>query len=322
MAVPTNTVTAHAAIGNREDLVNIIYDISPMDTPFLSEASKSKAKAVYHEWQTDALEAAGANRQIEGDDATANTFVATTRVGNYCQISRKTVSVSGTQRSVDSAGRADEFALQVAKRGREIKRDMEFALTQNQASSAGGAGTARSLASIESWLSTNKTSVGTGTAQTTPGFSSGTVAAPTDSTIAGALTKGALDDVIQKCWTQGGDPKTIMVGPHNRTVVSGFSGISTLQTDASASGNVTLVGAVDFYKSNFGTLKVVPNRFSRDKTALVLDMEYICVAMLRDMEFEELPKTGDSDTTMVTAEYTLEVKNQAASGKVTDCTTS
>ena len=322
MAVPTNTVTAHAAIGNREDLVNIIYDISPMDTPFLSEASKNKAKAVYHEWQTDALEAAGSNRQIEGDDATANTFVATTRVGNYCQISRKTVSVSGTQRSVDSAGRADEFALQVAKRGREIKRDMEYALTQNQASSAGGAGTARSLASIESWLSTNKTSVGTGTAQTTPGFSSGLVAAPTDSTVLGALTKAALDDVIQKCWTQGGDPKTIMVGPHNRTVVSGFSGISTLQTDANATGNVTLVGAVDFYKSNFGTLKVVPNRFSRDETALVLDMEYVCVSMLRDMEFEELAKTGDSDKTMVTAEYTLEVKNEAASGKVTDCATS
>ena len=322
MAVPANTVTAHAAIGNREDLVNIIYDISPMDTPFLSEASKNKAKAVYHEWQTDALEAAGSNRQIEGDDATANTFVATTRVGNYCQISRKTVSVSGTQRSVDSAGRADEFALQVAKRGREIKRDMEYALTQNQASSAGGAGTARSLASIESWVSTNKTSVGTGTAQTTPGFSSGLVAAPTDSTVLGALTKAALDDVIQKCWTQGGDPKTIMVGPHNRTVVSGFSGISTLQTDANATGNVTLVGAVDFYKSNFGTLKVVPNRFSRDETALVFDMEYVCVSMLRDMEFEELAKTGDSDKTMVTAEYTLEVKNEAASGKVTDCATS
>jgi hypothetical protein len=322
MAVPTNTVTAHDAIGNREDLVNAIYDISPMDTPFLSDASKGNAKAVYHEWQTDALDAAGANRQIEGDDATANTFVASTRVGNYCQISRKTVSVSGTQRSVDSAGRADEFAYQVAKRGREIKRDMEYGLTRNQASSAGGAGTARSLGSIESWLSTNKTSVGTGTAQTTPGFSGGTVAAPTDSTVAGALTKDALDDVIQKCWTQGGDPKVIMVGPHNRTVISGFTGISTLQTDANANQDVTLMGAVDFYKSNFGILKVVPNRFQRDQTAFVLDMEYLGVAMLRDMEFEDLAKTGDSDKTMITTEYTLQVKNEAASGKVTDCTTS
>ena len=152
MAVPTNTVTTFSAIGNREDLANIIYDISPMDTPFLSQAAKSRASAVYHEWQTDALEAASANRKIEGDDATAATFVATTRVGNYCQISSKTISVSGTQRAVNAAGRADEFSYQLAKRGREIKRDMEFALTRNQGSSAGGTGTARSLASLESWL--------------------------------------------------------------------------------------------------------------------------------------------------------------------------
>lgn len=322
MAVPSNTVSTVSAIGNREDLVNVIYDISPMDTPFLTEASKSQAKAVYHEWQTDALEAAASNRQIEGDDATANTFNATTRVGNYCQISRKTISVSGTQRTVDSAGRADEFAYQVAKRGREIKRDMEFALTRNQASSAGGAGTARSLASLESWLATNKTSVGTGTAQTTPGFSGGTVAAPTDSSVAGAFTKASLDDVIQQCWTQGGDPKIIMVGPFNRTVVSGFSGISTLDTPAPASGDITLIGAVDFYKSNFGTLKVVPNRFQRDQTAFVLDMEYLGVSFLRNMEFTPLGKTGDNDKELLIAEYTLEVKNEAASGKITDLTTS
>lgn len=322
MGVPTNTVTAHDAIGNREDLVNIIYDISPMDTPLLSEAQKSKASAVYHEWQTDALDPAAANRQIEGDDPTANTFSATTRVGNYCQISRKTVTVSGTQRTVDSAGRADEYSYQVAKRGREIKRDMEFALTRNQASSAGGSGTARSLASLESWLSTNKTTAGVSVSGvTTPGFSSGTVAAPTDASTNGSFVKADLDQVIQECWNQGGDPKVIMVGPHQRTQISGFSGISTLQTDANAKQDVTLMGAVDFYKSNFGTLKVVPNRFQRDATVLVLDMEYVGVAMLRDMEFTKLSKTGDNDREMIIAEYTLKIHNEAASGKITDCLT-
>lgn len=322
MAVPTNTVTAHSAIGNREDLVDIIYEISPMDTPLFSDAMKNRASAVFHEWQTDELDAAAANRQIEGDDATATTFTATTRVGNYCQISRKTISVSGTQRAVDTAGRADEFAYQTARRGREVKRDIEFALTRNQASSAGGAGTARSLASLESWLATNKTSAGTGTAQTTPGFSSGTVAAPTDSTVLGTFVKADLDAVIQLAWNEGGDPRIIMVGPFNRSQISGFSGISTLQTDANANMDVTLMGAVDFYKSNFGTHKVVANRFQRDETALVLDMEYIGVAMLRDMEFDELSKTGDSDRTMLTAEYTLEVKNEKASGKISDLTVS
>jgi hypothetical protein len=322
MAAPTNTVTTFSVIGNREDLANIIYDISPMDTPFLSQAAKSRASAVYHEWQTDALEAAGANRKIEGDDATANTFVATTRVGNYCQISAKTISVSGTQRAVNSAGRADEFSYQLAKRGREIKRDMEFALTRNQASSAGGTGTARSLASLESWLATNKTSVGTGTAQTTPGFSSGTVVAPTDSTVQGTFTRASLNDVIQKCWTEGGDPKIIMTGPFNKTVASSFSNIATLYKNVSPGQQGEILAGADLYVSDFGQHQIVPNRFQRDRTVLVLDMEYLGVATLRDMETTPLAKTGDSDRTQLLTEFTLVVKNEKASGKVTDCTTS
>lgn len=321
MALPTNTWTSFSAIGNREDLADIIFDISPMDTPFLSEAQKRSASAVYHEWQTDSLRAAASNRALEGDDATGATLSPTTRVGNYCQISEQTVVVSGTQRRVDSAGRADEYSYQVSKSGRELKRDMELALTQNQASSAGGSGTARSSAGLESWLATNKTSVGTGTAQTTPGFSSGTVAAPTDSSVAGSFTKASLDAVIEACWTQGGDPKTIMCGPHNRTQLSGFSGISTLFTDAQGSGDVTLQGAVDFYKSNFGTLKVVANRFQRDQTIFVLDMEYLAVATLREMQVTPLAKTGDNDKAQLLSEFCLEPCNEAASGKVTDATT-
>jgi hypothetical protein len=322
MAVPTNTVTTFSAIGNREDLANIIYDISPMDTPFLSQAAKSRASAVYHEWQTDALEAASANRKIEGDDATAATFVATTRVGNYCQISSKTISVSGTQRAVNAAGRADEFSYQLAKRGREIKRDMEFALTRNQGSSAGGTGTARSLASLESWLATNKTSVGTGTAQTTPGFSSGTVVAPTDSTVQGTFTRASLNDVIQKCWTEGGDPKIIMVGPFNKTVASSFANIATLYKNVTPGQQGEILAGADLYVSDFGQHQIVPNRFQRDRTVLVLDMEYLGVATLRDMETNPLAKTGDADRTQLLTEFTLVVKNEKASGKVTDCTTS
>lgn len=319
MAVPTNTVSAHSAIGNREDLVDIIYEISPMDTPFLTDAPKTVATSVKHEWQYDELDAAAANRQIEGDDATANTFSASTRIDNYCQISRKVVSVSGTQRAVDSAGRADEFAYQVAKRGREIKRDMEFALTRNQASSAGGAGTARSLASLESWLATNKTTAGiSASGATTPGWSSGAVAAPTDASTTGTFLKADVDKVIELCWNEGGDPKLIMLGAGSRGKFSSFTGISTLETSAEAGSDVTLMGAVDFYKSNFGILKLVPNRFQRDETAFILDMEYLGVSMLRDMEITELSKTGDNDKSQIIAEYTLEVRNEKASGKVTD----
>lgn len=319
MAVPTNTVTAHSAIGNREDLADVINNISPMDTPLYSEARKTSASAVYHEWQTDVLAAAAANRAIEGDDATAKTFVATTRVGNYCQISEATVSVSGTQRAVESAGRADEYGYQVAKAGRELKRDVEFALTRNQASSAGGASTARSLASLESWLSTNKTTAGvSASGATTPGFSSGAVAAPTDASTTGTFTKADVDAVIQSCYTNGGAPSIIMMGPGSRAKFSSFNGISTLETRADQSSDVTLMGAIDFYKSNFGILKVVANRFQRDETALIIDMEYVAVSILRDMKMNELAKTGDSDRSQMIMEYTLEVGNEAASGKVTD----
>lgn len=322
MAVPANTTTAHSVIGNREDLADVIYDISPVDTPFLSNAMKSSASNVLHEWQTDSLRGATANRQIEGDDATATAFVATTRLSNYCQISEYTVSVSGTQRAMNHAGTADEFSYQMAKGGRTLKRDLEHALTRNQASSAGGAGTARSLASLESWLATNYVSEGTGTAQTTPGYASGTVAAPTDSTVAGTFEKASLDTAIQNCWTQGGDPKIVMVGPFNKTKVSGFTGIATLYKDVPGLQQATIIGAADYYVSNFGQHAIVANRFQRDETALVLDMEYLGVAFLRNMETEPLAKTGDADRTQLICEYTLEVKNEAASSKVSDLTTS
>lgn len=322
MAQVAGTLDTYRDIGNREDLEDLIYNISPVETPFMSNAGRSKAKATFHEWQTDSLAAAAANRQIEGDDASYATAAPTTRVGNYCQISRKTVLVSGTLDAVDKAGRKAELSYQIAKRGKEMKRDIEFALTRNQASSAGGSATARSLASVESWLATNKTSLGTGSAQTTPGFASGTVVAPTDSTVAGTLTEAGVKAVIQACWTAGGDPGVIMVGPFNKQKVSAFAGIATLYKDLKGNGPGTIIGAADLYVSDFGEHKVVPNRFQRDQTALILDMDYFSVAYLRNMQMEPMAKTGDAEKRLMLCEYTLVVKNEAASGKVTDLTTS
>jgi hypothetical protein len=326
MTLPTNTVTQYSTVGDREDLMDMIYDISPTETPFMNGCGRGTASAVLTEWQTDSLDAAASNIALEGDDPTALTHSPTSRVANYCQISQKTVIVSGTARAIDQAGRADQLAYEVAKRGKEIKRDMEFALTQNQAASAGGVGTGRALASLESWLSTNKTSDGvSASGATTPGAAGSPLiptTAPTDASTAGTFEQASLDAIIKECWSAGGDPTVIMVGPHNRTVVSNFTGISTLQTDANATQNVTLIGAVDFYKSNFGTLKVVPNRFQRDATAFVLDMDYFSVNYLRPMQLTELAKTGDSEKRQMLVEYTLCVKNEASSGKVTDLLTS
>jgi hypothetical protein len=235
-------------------LEDVIYSISPVETPFLTMAKRATATAVLHEWQTDELSAAAANKQVEGDDAVNGTTTPTIRLSNHCQISSKYAVVSDTQQAVDKAGRSNEMSYQIAKRLAELKRDMELALTQNQGSSAGSASVARSSASVESWLrfttghatAGNSTSLGTGTAQTTPGFAAGVVTAPTDSTITGAFTVASLKGVIANCWTDGGNPGIVMVGGSQKQVVSGFAGIATLYREAGTTSKGTaIVGAAD-----------------------------------------------------------------------------
>lgn len=319
MAVPASAFQTFSSVGNREDLEDVIYSISPVETPFMTMASRSECTATYHEWQTDALSAAAANRQIEGDDAANGTSTPTVRVGNYVQTSSKYAVVTDLQNKINKAGRGNEMSYQIAKRLGELKRDMEMALTNNQASSAGGVGTARSLGSVESWLATNKTSLGTGTAQTTPGFAAGVVAAPTDSTVTGAFTVASLKTIIAACWTAGGNPGIIMVGGSQKQVVSGFAGIATIYREAGSTAKGTaIVGAADLYVSDFGEHRVVPNRFSRNRTALVLDMDYWGVAYLQKVQQKEIARTGSAEKRLIDVAFTLVSKNEGASGKITD----
>ena len=320
MAAVSGTFTTFPAIGEREDLTDAIYDISPTERPFMSSVGRGDAKAVYHEFQTDALASASAsNAVIEGDDASFTTASPTTRLGNYCQISRKEVLVSGTLRAVDTAGRADEFAYQSAKAGRELARDIESALCQNGASTAGGTGTARTLAGLESWLSTNKTALSGTTTPTTPGASGGTPGVkPTADGGTSALTESPVKAIIKAIWDQGGDPKMALVGSGAKQTISGFSGVAPLRTDAPARGSVTIVAGVDLYRSDFGEIRIVPSHFVRSRVVSLLDTDYWSVAYLRGVEREMLAKTGDADKAMILAEYTLVSKNEAASGKITE----
>ena len=316
MAQPTNTFDTYDMIGIFDDLEDVIYDISPTETPFLSMAPRMKATQTNHEWQTDSLAAASAvNAVIEGDDATTDAQTATARVGNYTQISDKVILVTGTSRAVQSAGRGDELDYLIAKAGKELKRDMESQITQNRASVAGNSTTARVSGSMESWLTTNDDR-GAGGAQ--GGFSAGVVAAPTDGTQR-ALTESIHKNVIKLVWTSGGDPDTILVGPFNKQVISGFTGNATRFVKAETN---ELVAGIDVYKSDFGEHKVVPSRFNRDRTALYIDSEYIGVAYLRPFQTAALAKTGDSERRQLLAEYTLVCKNEAAHGVAADLTTS
>ena len=313
MAQPTNTFDTYDSVGEREDLSDVIYNISPTDTPFLSSAAKTPSTAVLHEWQTDALASAStSNAVIEGDEATLDAVTATTRLSNSCQIMDKTVVITGTQEAVDKAGRASELAYQIAKKAKELKRDMEAQITTNNAEVTGSATAAREMGSLGAWVATNDVMGTSGT--------SGSVGntARTDGTQR-AFTEDLLKSVIKSVWNEGGDPTMIMVGPFNKQKLSGFTGNST-RFDAGA--DATLYTSVDVYASDFGQLQVVPNRFSRDRDCYVLDMNYWGVAFLRDFTMHELSKTGDSEKRQLLVEATLESRNEAASGLVADLTTS
>ena len=315
MAQPTNTFDTYDSVGEREDLSDVIYNISPTDTPFLSSAAKVKATAVLHEWQTDSLAAAStSNAVIEGDEATLDSTSATTRLSNSCQIMDKTVVITGTQEVVDKAGRASELAYQIAKAAKELKRDMEATLTGNQAEVAGNASTARKFGSLGSWVATNDVMSAAGS----PASGGAGNTARTDGTQR-VFTEAQLKSVIKSVWNSGGNPQIVMVGPFNKQKLSGFTGNST-RFDAGA--DATLYTSVDVYASDFGQLQVVPNRFSRDRDAYVLDMDFWGIAFLRDFSMHELAKTGDTEKRQLLVEATLESRNEAASGLVADLTTS
>jgi hypothetical protein len=310
------TFSSFEAIGQREDLSDIIYNISPQDTPIMSSIGKGKATAVYHEWQTDALASAStANAAVEGADASAATLTPTVRLGNYTQIVQKTVQVSGTLEAVDKAGRKSEKAYQLAKASAELKRDIEAIITANQGRDAGTSTTARKLGSLLSWIKTN-TNKGSGTT------------AGTDPTTIGVSTRGdgttrtfqesMLKDVVQKVFTSGGTPTLLVVPPALKQVVSGFTGLTQHRYNSNATAEITILAGADLYQSDFGVLQIVPNRFMRSRDALVLDPEYASLNYLRPFQTNDLARTGDSEKTQILAELTLEVKNEAAHGGIFD----
>ena len=320
MSLPTSTFVTYSAVGNREDLSDMIYRIDPVDTPFMSAAEKEKATAVNHEWQTQALApASNSNAQLEGDDPTTNTTTPTVRLGNICQISYKVARVSGTQQAVEHAGRDNELAYQEMLKGLELKRDLETILAgTNQAKNAGNSSTPRNTASILSWIVSN-TSKGTAGGAADPGTADG-AATRTDGTQI-AFTEARLKSVLSSIWTNGGKPGTILTGAFNKQVFSTFTGRATAIDEAKSK---KIVASVDAYESDFGKLKVVANRFQRSRDVLVLEMDKWAVAYLngRNMISIPLAKTGDSDRRQILAEYALVARNEKSSGGVFDNTAS
>lgn len=305
MAAPSGTFLTTAAIGNREDLTDVIYRISPTQTPVLNLASKAKATNTLHEWQVQELASAADNAQAEGDDASNKTVTPTVRLNNRTQISTKTVQVSGSQQNMNPAGRKDELAYQMSLASAELKRDMEKGLTQNDVLAT----SPRKSRGLRGWVVDNFSKAADATLASytnNTGYTAGTTR---------AFTETLMKSVLQQCYTNGGEPDVIMMPPAIKQVFSTFSGNST-RFDKSE--DAKLYAAIDFYYGDFGTLEAVPNRFMASSDVYLLQTDKLAVAYLRPFQTTELAKTGDSERRMIVVEYAMECRAPKAHGAVYD----
>lgn len=307
MSQITNAFDSYEAIGNREDLADIIYNISPTQTPFLSAVGKRNISNVQFDWQTEVLPTPSSTGQLEGFELSRSAATNTTRATNVAMISSRDATVTGSQEATDTAGKNSEMAHQLAIMAKALKRDMEEALTQNIAKNAGDASTARQTRSLETWYATNVN-------KASDGANGSDSAARTNGTRRD-LTEAMVKDVQQQCFTNGAEPSILMCGPYNKSVISGFTGRSQARQFVDAN---VVEASVSIYSGDFGELKVVPSNRSREQAVHLLDPEFAGVAYLRDFETIDISTIGDAQTKMIVVEYGLEMKNEAAHGIVAD----
>jgi hypothetical protein len=326
MAQITNTFETYDAVGNREELADRIYQITPEETPFLSLIGRKGVSSTHPEWQTDTLGAVDtSNNQPEGNDWSFSAISPTTRVGNYTQISDKKIIISRTQDKTSKAGRKSELAREVAKKGVELRIDMEAICLSNQASLAGSGNgaTNRKLGGFRAWIATNDSISGS-----SGGFNSstGVVDAATNGSQR-AFTKTILDAVILSAYNAGGMPRSLMLSPYLKTVFSTFmsdSNVAAQRYEAPSKGQTTIVAAADMYLSDFGPISVVPNRqmaragAAVARNAFLIDPRMVKLGVFDDISLEKPAKTGDAEKRVLVTEYTLLVNNEAAHGCAAD----
>jgi hypothetical protein len=319
MTAPTGATKTYDQSGNvlREDLRDIIYDISPMDTIFLTTAGRGTAKSTTHEWQTDALVAAAANSAIEGDDFSANTRTQPTRLKNYTNISRKDIQVSGTSRAIDAAGFADQMAYHTARASREIKRDMEYMMLNNSPASAGTSPSPRVSGGVPNWIySGQHYKHSAQTLQTTTALVSGFATATGGSwaNSATAYAESDLKSMLQLAWSTGGETSTILCDSTAFNRFSTFTGVATRFRDVGSKQPAQIIGYSDVYVSPFGSHKLVLSRYMPN-AAYCLDMSMWEVAYLRNFKIQDIAKVGDVDRKMLLSEWTLVCKNPLGNAK-------
>jgi len=321
MAQLTGTTAVNDIVGVAEDVEDVIRKLYPMDTWAFTNAARKKATNVLHQWQTDALAAAvDTNAKIEGDAATYSAASPTTMLGNYTQISSKTVRMSGTAQNVKMYGRDKELARQIAKKGLELKRDIEKSFWANKASVAGSDTAARVSAGMESQLYANYYKAG-GSTGTTAAFGSGTFKLPVDSAAPDTLEEGDLRGALEQAWTDGGDPSVVICGPYQKSRMASFAGATAFAgfyNPNNGKSEGAVIGGVSVYVSDFGDHKVVLSRYVRSRTVFCIDPDYVSIAWLRPIKYEQLAKTGDADNGQLIGEWTAVCDNPSAHSKIVD----
>lgn len=312
MAIVTNTVVTPLLKGQREDLIDMIYNIDPYDTPMLSSIGKGTAKALRHDWQTDELRKPQKNVRLEGDEASIKAGTFTEVLDNICQISDETLAVSGTSDAISKAGRKSELAHQLAKKAKEIKLDMEVMLVRDpQAKKQRNSTTPGEMGNFYSYYKTNGS--GYTTAPAGNGVDLGTVGT------ARVLTESIVQDTAQKIWEAGGGANTIMVnGPMKQLISNTFKGRAG-GTDGRVNINASdkkVQAVVDFYESDFGAYKVVANRWFKSDAMFMYDPSMHSMLYLRAFKQYPLSKTGDSEKRQMICEYTLRVNNEKSGAMV------
>ena len=318
MAQPTNTFDSYDAVGIKEDLSDVITNISPEETPLYSAMKKTKATNTYHEWQTDSLRSSAVNANIEGDDTTAEARTATTRLGNRTQIFKNAVSIPDTDEGLSKSGRAREIGYQTLKVAKEQKLDIEKALFDNQAAVAGNSTTARRLAGLGAWLTTN-TDFGANEGADPTG--DGSDARTDETTALQDFSQARFDGVMQSIWEQGGKPETVYLSAFQMNKALGFTGNNNQRSTIGASDG-EVANLLNIYMTPWGSVEFVPSRENRSRDVYIMQNDMVECAVLRPTKNIALAKTGDSTRRQVTTELTLVVRNEAALGGVFDNTTS
>ena len=318
MAQPANTFDSYDQVGIREDLSDIITNISPESTPFHSKCPKTTANNTLVEWQTDTLRNSASNAHIEGDATTAQAAVATVRLNNRTQIFKNAVIVSDTDEGLNKAGRQREMAYQIVKIAKEQKLDIEKALFDNNAKVAGNASTARELAGAPAWMTTN-VNFQSGNSGANP-TGDGTDARTDDGTPT-AFSQTKFDAVMQSIWENGGEPDTVYLSAFQMNVALGFTGNNNQRSQVQASDE-RVIKSLAVYTTPWGTIEFMPSRENRSRDVFIMQDDKWEIATLRPTKNTELAKTGDNTQRQIVTELTLCAKNEAANGIIADNTTS